>query len=197
MKYGFNSKVQIGSETYDVQTEDRGATHPFIDTLVLIQGRVVYRHSTSYEDLAASGALDQAILRARVEKQHREILEALRAGALSLEKAASVKQEDIAVKLLNAGSWLESGRVSLDIEVSSKKGGQPVTGAQVEAFIEGGAGSPESYFGRTDAAGHTSLQFPFPILTEPSVAALVIRAHVAKSLGELRYQLKPKRPDRS
>lgn len=197
MKFGFNSKVQVGPDAYDVQTEDRGASHPFIDTLVLIRGRVVYRHSTSYEDLAASGALDQAILRARVEKQHREILEALRAGALSLEKAASVKQEDIAVKLLNAGSWLESGRVSLDIEVSSKRGGQPVTGAHVEAFIEGGAGSPESYFGRTDAAGHTSLQFPFPILTEPSVAALVIRAHVAKSLGELRYQLKPKRPNRS
>lgn len=197
MKFGFNSKVQVGPDAYDVQTEDRGASHPFIDTLVLIRGRVVYRHSTSYEDLAAIGALDQAILRARVEKQHREILEALRAGALSLEKAASVKPEDIAVKLLNAGSWLESGRVSLDIEVSSKRGGQPVTGAQVEAFIEGGAGSPESYFGRTDAAGHTSLQFPFPILTEPSVAALVIRAHVAKSLGELRYQLKPKRPDRS
>src|SRR5438309_5438032 len=92
MKYGFNSKVQIGSETYDVQTEDRGATHPFIDTLVLIQGRVVYRHSTSYEDLAASGALDQAILRARVEKQHREILEALRAGGSLPGKSGAAEE---------------------------------------------------------------------------------------------------------
>src|SRR5690349_1035402 len=211
MKFGFNSKVQVGSDAYDVQTEDRGASHPFIDTMVLTRGRVVYRHSTSYEDLAASGALDQAILRARVEKQHREILEALRAGALSLEKKDSEKgapvkpgsptradvarvgvenQEGIAVKLLNAGSWLESGHVSLDIEVSSKGGGQPVTGAKVEAFIEGVAGSPESHFAQTDAAGRTSLQFPFPVLTEPSLAALVIRAHVAEALGELRYQLK-------
>jgi hypothetical protein len=144
--------------------------------------------------------LDQAILRARVEKQHREILEALRAGALSLEKNAQEKapptKEGIAVKLLNAGSWLEAGHVSLDIEVSSKGGGQPVTGAQVEAFIEGGAGAPESYFGRTDAAGRTSLQFPFPTLNEQSLAALVIRAHAAENLGELRYQLKPKRPNR-
>src|SRR5260370_4518829 len=141
MKYGMNSRVQIGQEFYDVQTEDRGASHPFIDTLVLIQGRVVYRHSTSYEDLAASGALDQAILRARVEKQHREILEALRAGALSLEKrtlekAAPVKKEGLAVKLLNAGSCLESGNVSLDIEVSSKGGGHPVTEAQVYPSIQ-------------------------------------------------------------
>lgn len=193
MKFGFNSQAHVGADVYDVQTEDRGAAHPFIDTLVLSRGRVVYRHSTSYEDLAASGPLDQAILRARVEKQHREILEALRGGVLSLEKGAPAKQEGIAVKLLNAGSWLESGNVSLNIEVSSKGGGRPVTGAKVEAFIEGAAGAPESHFAQTDAEGRTSLQFPFPNLTEPSLAALVIRAHVAEGLGELRYQLKPKR----
>src|ERR1700747_437727 len=100
MKFGFNSKAQVGPDLYDIQTEDRGAAHPFIHTLVLIGGRVVYRHSTSYEDLAASGALDQAILKARVEKQHREILEALRAGDLSLDKAAPVKKEGLAVTLL-------------------------------------------------------------------------------------------------
>lgn len=202
MKFGFNSKAQVGADVYDVQTEDRGAAHPFIDTLVLIRGRVVYRHSTSYEDLAASGALDQAILRARVEKQHRDILEALRAGALSLEKSSSDRpgpspQSGIDIKLLNAASWLDSGRVSLDIEVSSKGGGRPVTGAQVEAFIEAGAGASESHFGQTDADGRTSLKFPFPDLTEPSLAALVIRASADENLGELRYQLKPKRPAQS
>jgi hypothetical protein len=86
--------------------------------------------------------------------------------------------------------------VSLDIEVSSTGGGQPVTGAKVEAFIEDGAGAPESHFAHTNGEGRTSLQFPFPNLTEPSLAALVIRAHAAESLGELRYQLKPKRPSR-
>ncbi len=201
MKFGFNSKVQVGPDVYDVQTEDRGASHPFIDTLVLIRGRVAYRHSTSYEDLAASGAMDQAILRARVEKQHREILDALRAGALSLEKSALEKAAPsqgagIAVKLLNARSWLHSGHVTLDIEVSSKGGGQPVTGAKVEAFVEGGEGAPESYFAHTDAEGRTSLHFPFPTLVEPSIGALVIRAQVAEALGELRYQLKPRRPSR-
>jgi hypothetical protein len=204
MKFGFNSKAQVGPDVYDVQTEDRGASHPFIDTLVLIRGRVVYRHSTSYEDLAASGALDQAILRARVEKQHREILEALRGGALSLEKGGPDQgtrdkdnKEGIAVKLLNAGSWLESGHVSLDIEVSSKGDGEPVTGAKVEAFIEGVSGAPKSFFAQTDAAGRTSLHFPFPNLSEPALAALVIRAQIAEGRGELRYQLKPKRSDRS
>jgi hypothetical protein len=195
MNLGFNSKVQLGHDSYDVQTEDRSAFH-LIDTVVLSRGQVVYRHSTSYEDLAATGVTDQAILRARVEKQHRDILEALREGVLSLEKPAPPKSGEIAVKLLNARSWLDAGRVWLDIAVLSKDAGQPVTDAQVEAFIEDGAGTPESHFGRTDAEGRASLQFPFPALAEPALAALVIRARVAEAAGELRYQLKAKKANR-
>lgn len=195
---GFNSKVQLGHDSYDVQTEDHTGSH-LIDTLVLNRGRVVYRHSTSYEDLAATGVTDQAILRARVEKQHRDILEALREGVLSLEKPAppqSHKDVQIALKLLNARSWLDGGRVSLDIEVLSKNAGQPVTDAQVEAFIEDGAADPRKHLGRTDAEGRASLQFPFPALSEPALAALVIRARAAEATGELRYQLKAKKPNR-
>ena len=196
MSFGFNSKAQIGDAVYDVQTEDRGVSHPFIDTLVLIKGRVVYRHRASYEDLAMSGAADQAILRARVEKQHREILEALREGALTLEKAAPAPAGGIVVRLLNAASWLKAGQVSLDISVSSKVGEKPVTEAQVEAFIEDGAGAPEIHLAHTDAAGRTSFQFAFPTLAEPASAALVIRARAAEVREELRYQLKPKKADR-
>ena len=100
------------------------------------------------------------------------------------------------MKLLNAGSWLKAGQVSLDIAVSSKVGDKPVTEAQVEAFIEDGAGAPEIHLAHTDAAGRTSFQFSFPTLTEPASAALVIRARVAEVREELRYQLKPKKADR-
>jgi hypothetical protein len=192
MNLGFNSKAQLGQDSYDVQTEDHSASH-LIDTLVLNRGRVVYRHSTSYEDLAAAGLTDQAILRARVEKQHRDILDALREGVLSLEKPAPPKDGEIAVKLLNARSWLDAGRVWLDIAVLSKAAGQPVADVEVEAFIEDGAAAPETHFGRTDAEGRASLQFPFPALAEPALAALVIRARAAEASGELRYQLKAKK----
>lgn len=192
MNLGFNSKAQLGQDSYDVQTEDHSASH-LIDTLVLNRGRVVYRHSTSYEDLAAAGLTDQAILRARVEKQHRDILEALRQGVLSLEKPATPKDGEIAVKLLNARSWLDAGKVWLDIAVLSKEAGQPLADVEVQAFIEDGAAAPESHFGRTDAEGRASLQFPFPTLAEPALAALVIRARAAEATGELRYQLKAKK----
>ena len=84
MSLGFNSKVQVGERFCDVQTEDRGLRHPFIDTLVLCQGQVLHRRSTSYSDLLASGAPDQEALRLRVERQHQEVLKALRDGALKL-----------------------------------------------------------------------------------------------------------------
>ena len=75
----------------------------------------------------------------------------------------------------------------------SKAAGQPVADVEVEAFIEDGAAAPESHFGRTDAEGRASLQFPFPALAEPALAALVIRARAAEATGELRYQLKAKK----
>ena len=49
MNFGFNSNVRVGSDTFHVQTEDRGPSHPFLDTVVYLSGRVVYKRSASYE----------------------------------------------------------------------------------------------------------------------------------------------------
>ena len=49
MNFGFNSNVRIGDAMYHVQTEDRGPSHPFLDTVVYMAGRVIYKRSTSYQ----------------------------------------------------------------------------------------------------------------------------------------------------
>ena len=51
MNFGVNSNVRIGEALYHVQTEDRGPSHPFLDTVVYEAGRVIYKKSTSYEEL--------------------------------------------------------------------------------------------------------------------------------------------------
>ncbi len=84
MSTGFNSNVEVGGAVYHVQTEDRGLQHPFVDTVVLSGGQVVYRRSVGYEDLLSGDPIDEAALGARIEKQHREILEGVRAGSLKL-----------------------------------------------------------------------------------------------------------------
>jgi hypothetical protein len=186
MSLGFNSKVQLEDAVYDVQTEDRGVVHPFIDTLVILQGEILHRSSHSYMDMMVSGAVNEDALRARVEQQHREILSALRAGSLAFEPSA------IAVKLCNAGSWLVAGKAALDVQVLTLRDNRPLPGAVVEISIEGipeglGAVSKE-----TDSDGRVSVSFSLPVFTDPERAALVIRAVAGEMRDQVRYRLKPK-----
>src|SRR5713226_10682455 len=78
----FNSNVRIGDTLYHVQTEDRGAGHPFIDTTVYAQGRVMHRRTSNYQDLLDSAGASEAALKQRVEQQHRSVLEEMHAGKL-------------------------------------------------------------------------------------------------------------------
>src|ERR1700684_873033 len=87
MNFGFNSNVRVGDALYHVQTEDRGPSHPFLDTVVYQTGRVVYKRSTSYEDFLAAASQDQEVaeqLHERLSQQHREVIAQLEAGTLSL-----------------------------------------------------------------------------------------------------------------
>src|ERR1700688_791040 len=86
MNFGFNSNVRVGGALYHVQTEDRGPTHPFLDTVVYQSGRVVHRRSTSYADYAGSTDAESLAqqLHERLAQQHREVIAGLEAGSLSL-----------------------------------------------------------------------------------------------------------------
>ncbi len=67
MSTGFNSNVEFEGTVYHVQTEDRGLQHPFVDTVVLSGGRVVYRRSVGYQDLLTADPGG----RGRVGRPHR------------------------------------------------------------------------------------------------------------------------------
>ena len=134
MSTGFNSNVEVGGAVYHVQTEDRGLNHPFVDTVVLSGGQVVYRRSVGYKDLLGDAGLNESVLGARIEQQHREILEGVRAGLLPLEERQPMAT---ALRLCNPTSWLVAGRASLEIEVLSRPERRPVAGADVQVSIEG------------------------------------------------------------
>jgi hypothetical protein len=192
MNLGFNSNVPVGDAVYHVQTEARGLTHPFVDTVVLSAGRVLHRRSTSYADLLAGGAADEDVLRSRVEQQHRDILEGLREGSLLLEESGLATAAAIDVKLRNPTSWLAAGQASLEIEVCARPSGEPVAGAEVEVTIEGAEGARVDFAAQTDARGRALVRFQLPRVADPAKAALVIRARGAQAQDHLRYRLKPK-----
>src|SRR6266404_1507066 len=88
MLFGHNSNVKVSELLYHVQTEDRGASHAVIDTMVYHSGRVLHRRANSYADLLPLDAAREQALKDRVSTQHQSILDELRSGVLKLAQQA-------------------------------------------------------------------------------------------------------------
>jgi hypothetical protein len=192
MSSGFNTDVRVGEQIFHVQTEDRGPSRPIIDTAVYQNGRVLHRRSSNYGQFAASDDFNMDALRQRVEEQHRSVIESLRSGVLDADIAAATEQASrtvgIQVQLLNTGSWLTAGTVSLEVEVVRRSERQPETGAQVEAVIEG-AIQETRHTAITNDQGRVKILFPLPPLGRGDLA-LVIRAAAGEEKDEIRFSMR-------
>jgi hypothetical protein len=192
MSSGFNSDVQVGADVFHVQTEDRGPLHPFIDTAVYHSGRVVHRRSSGYEEWVVSPDFTPEKLQHRVAEQHRAVIEALRSGALEAEIARASEQDadasGIEAELVNQGSWLSGGQISLEIEIRRRSDRKPVSGAQVEATIEG-ALQESRHAGTSDEHGRARIQFPLPPLGKGDLA-LVIHARAEHGVAEIHFTMR-------
>jgi len=196
MVFGHNSNVAIGAHTVHVQTEDRaaGAT---IDTTVHWKGRVLYRRTNSYQDLLPMDTGKEVTLKARVDDQHRAVIDELRSGALKLTvpptapiaNRKAYKARALKVDLTNARTWLSGRNATLELLVRDAAG-NPVARATAKARVEGAAAPFESST-QTGPAGLATLQFKMPKLSgeEP---ALVIEVAYNGAKGSLRFQLRAK-----
>jgi hypothetical protein len=195
MVFGHNSNVVIGPDTVHVQTEDRGIAHPVIDTTVHWKGRVLHRRTNHYKDLLPLDAGKEVELKARVDEQHRAVVEELRSGALHVaipKTPAPVLVQPAApaglkVDLTNRRTWLSGRNATLQLLVRDGNG-NPVAHAAAKARVEGAASLFESAT-ETSPAGIATLQFEMPRLTgdEP---ALVIEVVHNGAKGHLRFQLR-------
>jgi hypothetical protein len=192
MSSGFNTDVRVGDQGFHVQTEDRGPSHPAIDTTVYQHGRVLHRRSSSYEHFVGSVEFSADALRERVEEQHRVVIEDLRNGTLAEDLAAAAEKADraggIQVQLLNPQSWLSAGNVKLDVEILRRSDRQPQAGAEVEAAIEG-ASVDSRYAATTDDQGRVRIEFPLPPLGKGDLA-LVILAKADAAKDEIRFTMR-------
>jgi hypothetical protein len=206
MNFGFNSNVRVGDVMYHVQTEDRGSAHPFLDTVVYMAGRVVFKRSTGYEKFASGVELEALAqkLHEHLARQHREVIAQLEAGTLPLHTKEKVElaaenagaHDGLDLRLMNPKKWLAARNVTLEIELTNKNTKQRVGDADVEACLENGTKRTPCAEGRTDKKGCATLKFPMP----PNVAegsSLVIRATDGSSSGEMRFRLKLKASDKA
>ncbi len=194
MSSGFNTDVRVGDQVFHVQTEDRGPSHPIIDTAIYRHGRILHRRTTGYDHLTVSVEFGEDALHERVAAQHRRVIEDLRSGALAAEIAAAAEQAarlgGIQVQLLNPQAWLSAGNVALDLAILRRADQQPQVGAQVEAAIEG-ALSDAQHAATSDDHGRVRIEFPLPPLGKGDLA-LVIRARTDDAKDEIRFSMRSK-----
>lgn len=199
MSSGFNTDVKVGEQVFHVQTEDRGPSHPIIDTAVYQNGRILHRRALNYSEMAESASFTPEELRRRVEDQHRAVIDDIRSGALDSEIASASattqanRPSGIQLQLLNPGSWLSAGKVSLEVEVSRRVDRQPQAGAEVEAFIEG-ALEDTRHPGTSDEQGRVRIQFALPPLGKGDLA-LVIHAKAGSWKDEIRFTMRSRQKE--
>ena len=92
---GFNTDVDFQGTTYHVQTEDKGLATPLILSLVYNRGTVLASKRSPYEDLVEKG-FDEKVLAERLQKQHKTICAAIRAGRI--EQLKEMMAKDSAAK---------------------------------------------------------------------------------------------------
>jgi hypothetical protein len=79
---GYNTDVRHQDIVFHVQTEDKGAGNPLIESLVYVGGQVLAAKRASYADMWADGQGREAVAH-MMETQHRRVIAAIRAGKFS------------------------------------------------------------------------------------------------------------------
>ena len=78
---GYNTDVRHRGLVFHVQTEDKGLSNPFVESLVYVGGQIVTRKRSDYTQLVKEGEGKDAIA-ALMERQHRQTIAEIRAGGL-------------------------------------------------------------------------------------------------------------------
>lgn len=76
---GYNTDVRYGDLVLHVQTEDKGHSNPFLESLIYYGGQVVAAKRASYAELLESGKGRDAIT-ALMDHQHRTMIKAIQSG---------------------------------------------------------------------------------------------------------------------
>ncbi len=76
---GYNTDVKHKNRVFHVQTEDKGAGNPCVESLVYVGGEILATRRVSYAEIVAKGRDDQAI-QELMEQQHRTMIAAIQRG---------------------------------------------------------------------------------------------------------------------
>lgn len=76
---GYNTDVRHLEVVFHVQTEDKGAENPLIESLVYVGGQVLAAKRAAYADLLEEGRGERPVVEL-MERQHRTVIAAIKSG---------------------------------------------------------------------------------------------------------------------
>ena len=147
---GFNHNVRHLGRTYHVQTEDSGVKNPHLFTHVFFGGTILATKKVVYD----SGA-DEVMVRALMQKQHKDMLKEFKAGAFDDKLRAFFTSRNEPAELLGEGP-LESepeevnpqgGRAMQQAMAAASQWDQMASKAQAEKPAD----APDPFAGDDDA----------------------------------------------
>jgi hypothetical protein len=96
---GYNTDVRHRERVFHVQTEDKGADNPFIESLVYVGGQVLASKRANYAEMLAAGRDEKEIV-ALMDHQHRTMIAAIRHGKLDGKLATLVRPQTSPMPIL-------------------------------------------------------------------------------------------------
>ena len=76
---GFNTDVKHKNRVFHIQTEDKGESNPYVESLVYVGGEILATKRTSYAEVIKEGRDDHAV-QDLMEQQHRTMIAAIQRG---------------------------------------------------------------------------------------------------------------------
>lgn len=77
---GFNTDVKRGSRVFHVQTEDKGDTNPYVESLIYVGGEILAAKRTTYGEVLTAASRDGREIQEIMEQQHRTLIAAIQRG---------------------------------------------------------------------------------------------------------------------
>ena len=199
MIFGFNTEAIGKDAVYHVQTEDRGARNPVIDSIIYVGGKIVDRRRTPY----VPAEVTQAQIEEMVRKQHKELVDAIRSGTYvrpeGPAKADPPPPAGYSIQLSNGGDLCREGQLCFDFTVrenGNSPAAQKLRDVSVEArWVVGGAVA-DSRSVSVAGDGRAELAYPVPGVETEAVLLLRAQGPAGKEFSKFRVraQSEPSRP---
>ena len=193
MIFGFNTDVKQGDTVYHVQSEARKADL-LLQTMVFVQGHCLGKYASSYADQVSNPGFSEEHMHDLLKNQHREVLEAVKAGSIEQffrdqTEIRDAEGNSLALTWLNPDEALVQNRFTLRLLVSNA--GAAVDGALVTSRLQYPAGVPIHSQAASESDGRAELEVDLGKLETPVQDPVVfVRATHGERSVTRKYRLK-------